>query len=213
MHNRRVGWPGRDRDAFRVLFVCTGNVCRSPFAEILTRHLLIGGLGGRAASRFRVESAGVRAVVGAQMDHDTRDELMPWGLDGASLAGLFLARQLTAGMISDSDLILGAGQAHRGAVVERLPEARRTTFTLREFARLVADVDPRSLPDEPAGRAGALVEQAWLRRGVVPGRRGGDEVPDPIGGDPAAHRRATTLIADAVTTIVRKLVPTGGYQG
>ena len=45
---------------FRILIVCTGNICRSPAAEILTRHLLIGRLGGRAASSFRVSSAGVR---------------------------------------------------------------------------------------------------------------------------------------------------------
>jgi Low molecular weight phosphotyrosine protein phosphatase len=62
-------------DTFRLLFVCTGNICRSPFAEILTRHLLRGRLGGRAAAAFDVSSAGVAAVVGSAMHPDSRAEL------------------------------------------------------------------------------------------------------------------------------------------
>src|SRR4051812_32932148 len=56
---------------FRLLFVCTGNICRSPFAEILTRHLLVGRLGGRVAGRFEISSAGVQAVVGSPMHPDS----------------------------------------------------------------------------------------------------------------------------------------------
>jgi hypothetical protein len=50
----------RKETEFRVLYVCTGNICRSPFAEILTRHLLTGRLGGQAAAAFDVSSAGRR---------------------------------------------------------------------------------------------------------------------------------------------------------
>src|SRR6185437_3085008 len=97
------GGVGRHRrqertDAFPLLFVCTGNICRSPFAEILTRHLLRGRLGGRAAAAFDVSSAGVAAVVGSAMHPDSRAELAPWGLDGAPADG-FVARQLQSSMI------------------------------------------------------------------------------------------------------------------
>ena len=48
MHDGRMGRHRREEaeDEFRLLFICTGNICRSPFAEILTRHLLRGRRGG-----------------------------------------------------------------------------------------------------------------------------------------------------------------------
>ena len=67
-------------EPFRLLFVCTGNVCRSPAAEILMPHLLRGRLGGREAARIAVASAGVCAVVGGAMHPAARAKLAPWGL-------------------------------------------------------------------------------------------------------------------------------------
>ena len=156
-------------DEFRLLFVCTGNICRSPFAEILTRHLLRGRLGGRAAQAFTITSAGVQAVVGSAMHPDSRAELEPWNLHGSHADG-FVARQLRSAMIERSDLVLGATPRHRSAVVARCPAALPITFSLREFARLAAAVDPGQLPGAPgrastrAGRAGATAARAGTRR-------------------------------------------------
>src|SRR5687768_4984698 len=115
--------PGMGRhptgtSGFRMLFVCTGNICRSPFAEILTRHLLVGRLGGRIASEFELSSAGVQAVVGAQMHEFSRRELAPWRLDGAA-SERFVARQLRSAMVGEVDLVLGVNTRHRSAVIER----------------------------------------------------------------------------------------------
>src|SRR6476620_8838125 len=96
-----VGRHRQQASTFRLLFICTGNICRSPFAEILTRHLLRGRLGGRGAGAFEVSSAGVSAVVGSGMHPDSRAELAPWHLDGALSAG-FVARQLHPAMIESS---------------------------------------------------------------------------------------------------------------
>ena len=149
--------------------MCTGNICRSPFAEILTRHLLRGRLGGRAAAAFDVASAGVAAVVGSAMHPDSRAELAPWNLDGA-IADDFVARQLQSSMIERAHLVLGATSRHRSAVVEQCPTALPITFSLPEFARLAAAVDPAELPAHPVARAHALVELSRLRRG--PGAAG-----------------------------------------
>src|SRR4051812_49795210 len=97
----RMGRHWKQASTFRVLFVCTGNICRSPFAEILTRHLLRGQLGGRDADAFDVSSAGVAAVVGSAMHPDSRAELAPWNLDGA-MSERFVARQLHPDMIERS---------------------------------------------------------------------------------------------------------------
>jgi protein-tyrosine phosphatase len=193
-------------DAFRLLFVCTGNICRSPFAEILFRHLLRGRLGGRAAAAFDISSAGVAAVEGAGMHPDSRAELAPWNLDGR-LSGGFVARQLLPSMIERSHLVLGATSRHRSAVVEQCPAALPITFALREFDRLAAAVDPGELPAHPVARAHALVELARLRRGLVPPDPEGDDVPDPMGRSRDAHHLAAVLTHTALTTVLDVVVP------
>lgn len=204
--NRHHAPEETDR-VFRLLFVCTGNICRSPFAEILTRHLLIGRLGGRLASAFEVGSAGVQAVVGAQMHPDSRDELTPWGLDLA-VAGRFTARQLRSTMVEKSHLVLGANPRHRSLVVERSPAGLQKTFGLREFVRLAQAVDASALPEHPVHRAHALVDLARRQRGLLPPvALEDDRVPDPMGGSTDDHHCAATLIREAVSTIVDIVAP------
>jgi len=199
--------PPPEGETFRLLFVCTGNICRSPVAEIMARHILIGKLGGRAAARFQISSAGVGAVVGEMMHPQTRDELSPWGLDGL-VAGEFRARQLRSSMVRRADLVLGANVRHRSAIVEREPAGLRTTFALREFAALVDAVDEASLPvEDPVKRATELVDQARMLRGLVRMDSEDLEVPDPMGGPQSAHHQAVELVTDAVYRIVRRFVP------
>jgi len=196
-----------EEDGFRLLFVCTGNICRSPFAEILTRHLLLARLGGQAAARFEVGSAGVQAVVGASMHPDSRAELAPWGLDGPAAAG-FVARLLVPSMVERADLVLGAGPRHRTSVVECSPAGLAVAFGLREFARLAGRVDPALLPDEPVERAHALVDHVRHRRGMEPPASPEAElIPDPMGRPRAAHHEAAVLIRDAVEVIVQAIAP------
>ncbi len=175
MSDGQAAYRAKDRGRFSILFVCTGNVCRSPFAEIFTRHLLVGRLGGRGAGAFRVSSAGTHAVRGSPIDRRTRAELAPWRLD-VTAAEDFVARQLDRTMLDGADLVLCATRRHRSAVIEASSELRGRVFTVREFARLVENVDLASLPAQPVARAHRLIELA--ARGQVgdppaaPGRRG-----------------------------------------
>jgi protein-tyrosine phosphatase len=202
-----VGRHRQQASTFRLLFVCTGNICRSPFAEILTRHLLVGRLGGRDASAFEVSSAGVQAVVGSGMHPMTRSELSPWLLDGLA-AEHFVARQLCSAMIGEVDLVLGLNTRHRSAVIEREPAALASCFSIREYARLAAEVDPSALPDEPVARAHTLIDLVRTRRGLAPPTLpDADRVPDPMGGGQAEHHKAAVLISDAVNAIVDIIAP------
>jgi protein-tyrosine phosphatase len=202
-----VGRHWKQATTFRVLFVCTGNICRSPFAEILTRHLLVGRLGGRDAAAFDIGSAGVQAVVGSGMHPMTRSELSPWSLDGVA-SEHFVARQLRSAMVGEVDLVLGLNTRHRSAVIEREPAALATCFSLREYARLAADVDRAALPEEPVARAHALVDLVRTRRGLAPPTvPDADRVPDPMGGPQAAHHKAAVLIGDAVNAIIDVIAP------
>ena len=192
---------------FRLLFVCTGNICRSPFAQTLTRHLLVGRLGGRGAGQFDVASAGVSAVVGAPMHPLSRAQLSRWGLQG-TISRQFVARQLSSSMIGSADLVLGATPGHRSAVVGCEPAALSTAFSLREFARLAGSVDQRLLPVDPVARAHALVEEARLLRGLIPPTDPEDDsIPDPMGQTAVAHQLVATLITDALEAIVDVIAP------
>lgn len=202
------GDGGSTGTVFRLMFVCTGNICRSPFAEILTRHLLVGRLGGTLASRFAISSSGVQAVVDGDMHPDSRSELEPWGLHRAA-ADRFTARRLRSAMVSDADLVLGATPRHRSSVVERNPEGLPKTFSMREFARLARAVDPEQLPGGDAiERAHVLVDLARRKRGLVPPvPPEEDAVPDPMGGAQEDHHRAAVLIREAVSTFVDVVAP------
>ena len=194
-----------DGSAFRILFVCTGNVCRSPFAELLVRHLLLDHLGDRAAARFQVGRAGLRAVVGAPIDAQMREELARWNLDGPA-AERFVARQLLPSMVEEADLVLGAGVEHRTGVLQQVPSALGRVFSLREYARLAGEVDPAALPEPAVASARELVAQARLRRGLSPPPGPDDnDVPDPMGRDRKARGAAAVLIAQAASTIVHAI--------
>ncbi|MER5669730.1 hypothetical protein [Pseudonocardia alni] len=200
--------PGSD-DRFRVLMVCTGNICRSPAAELMMRSLLVGRLGGRESARVEVSSAGVAAVVGSGMHPLSRAELSPWGL--AERAGTFRARQLDDRAVAGVDLVLGADVRHRSSVLERHPQLLDRTFALREFARLVDAADTMTLPPDLVKRGAALVDLARVTRGTVP--PADDTVPDPVGGPASRHRDAVLRIFQAVHTIVGELAPrSGGHR-
>jgi protein-tyrosine-phosphatase len=83
-----------------LLFVCTGNTCRSPLAEAISRHHIDQGLLGENADVF-VASAGVGAVDGMPPTSEALATLRDMGIeyDGRS-------KPLTAQMIRNADLVL-----------------------------------------------------------------------------------------------------------
>lgn len=117
---------------FSILTVCTGNICRSPVAELMLARDL------SAVTGVNVESAGTGALVGAGVPEPARLRAASVGID----ASQHEARQISVGMIQRADLVLTMAREHRRTVVEHSPAAMRRTFTLREFARIGATVRP-----------------------------------------------------------------------
>ncbi|GAA3201818.1 low molecular weight phosphatase family protein [Nonomuraea roseoviolacea subsp. carminata] len=178
---------------FRVLFVCTGNLCRSPLAERLARATLGPG--------FVVESAGTRAVPGLPMPEHARRTLLRLGGDPSG----FASRPLTAALVAEADLVLAATVLHRAEVVAlHLPAATRA-FTIAEFGVLAAEADGDALggdPD-PVCRARTLVDQAAALRGLV--RVDVPDIADPYGRSRWAYRAAGRRIAEALAVPLRLL--------
>src|SRR3954469_13831085 len=142
---------------FRVLFVCTGNICRSPMGQAMLTSRLRASLGAAAADLVDVTSAGTYGLAGHPIEPDALDVLDELGV----VPDEFAARELAKDILEHSDLVLTATREHRAATVSMLPRGSRRTFTIREFARLVEAVDVAAVwGADPVTRASALVDAA-----------------------------------------------------
>jgi protein-tyrosine phosphatase len=192
----------------RILFVCTGNICRSPVGERLTRAFLDDALGASAAA-VGTSSAGTHAVVGKGMQPSSA--LVLEGL-GGSPSG-FVARQLTADMVDDADLTLTMTRKHRREALKLAPRAMFRTYTLREAADLLQGVDLVGLPSVAAldERARALVAALGALRATRRRTdRDADDVFDPMGHRPVVHQEVGEQIFDALIPLLQALCNTRG---
>jgi protein-tyrosine phosphatase len=191
---------GSPRLPVDVLLVCTGNVCRSPAAELLLRSRLGAGAG------VRVASAGVQALVGRPVDAPMSQLLMARGAD----PGGFAARQFEPGLLQGANVVLTMTAAQRSAVVSRVPAALRRVFTLVEFAELVTLNGSRHIPgDRPGDRLRAAVGSAPRARALRHGSAQLDDVEDPYGRSADVYARVLDRISEAVDQILGVLVPAG----
>lgn len=178
---------------FHVLVVCTGNICRSPAAQLLLQHHLDEATPGA----FAVSSAGTQAVVGSGVHRLTAAALTELGHHPGEAHE---ARQLTAEILDGADLVLTAARDQRVAAAVLHGATLARVFTLLEFARLASTV-----ADE-AGDLADLVERARRQRGLSqPQRPDADDLPDPISGDAGVHRRTVELIDVATRAIATAL--------
>jgi glycine hydroxymethyltransferase len=106
-----------------VLFVCTGNVCRSPMAEGIFRHAV------RGRGDYRVLSAGLGAADGQPPSPYAVQAVKELGIDISSLR----SRTLTAELVRQADYIFGMTHSHLDTVAMLYPQAAEKTFLLREF--------------------------------------------------------------------------------
>lgn len=188
---------------FTILTVCTGNVCRSPLGE----QLLALGLEGLPVT---VASAGTGALVDEGMP--AQSLRIARGL-GVLTPETHRARQITADMIREADLVLGMAREHRRQIVALVPRASRYTFTIREFARIAENVPTETIDDlvrdEPdaAERMRLAVEEIGFSRGTVPpaATEDGDDVIDPYRRSDDVFELSAQHLSPAVATTVALL--------
>lgn len=182
-----------------VLVVCTGNVARSPAVEYRLT----------ARTGLSVRSAGTRAVVGAPVEAPMARLLA----EGNMSTEGFAARQLSAEQLERPGLVLGLTREHRSAVVELDPGALSRAFTLREFARLAANLphDVVAGVRETRGaraRLDALVAAVHASRATAALEvrdPADDDIADPIGRPESVYAETYQQIKTAVATISRVL--------
>lgn len=165
----------------KLLFICTGNICRSPTAERLAEAYAAS----QQADALFISSAGTGAVIG----HAIHPQAARVIEDLGGNSDQFAARQLTPQLAAEADLILTMTKAHRDAVLELAPRKLHQTFTLGEVALLTSLHNARSVKDLAALRS-------------LIGTRSMD-IADPIGRSPEIFTAVGEQIADVVPTVVR----------
>lgn len=141
----------------RLLFVCSGNTCRSPLAAVHARAVV-----GERAAPVAVASAGISAVDGAPASGHAHTVA---ALEGGDL-GEHRSARIDAGLVAAADLILTMTAAHRDSLHEHWPQYRDRVMTLGEAAGLNVDVDDPfggSVEDyeRTSREIGRLVRAAW----------------------------------------------------
>lgn len=189
---------------FEILTVCTGNICRSPLAEVLLRTRL-------ETFGARVSSAGTQGLDSVPMTPEAvrlADEL------GAAvdLAEAHRSRYLTPLELESPDLILAMSREHRRRVVELAPARLRSAFTLREFARLAADITDDEIRtaaaaagDDASARVRAAVAAVAGMRGMSapPADPADDDIVDPYRRSWETYQLSASQLAPAIEQVVR----------
>lgn len=161
-----------------IITVCTGNICRSPYAERALAHRLDEVRPGS----FVVTSVGTGALVGEGIDPGSVRALEARGIrhDG------FEARLISEQLLKDVDLVLPMTVEHRRTVLSYAPHLVKRAYTIKEMARLIASAEERQPWSERLAGLGTP-EERWRKipldlareRALSKAPDGVDDVADP----------------------------------
>ena len=157
--------------SLNVLFVCTGNICRSPMAEQVFRKLAT-----EAGLSLTFESAGVYAEVGEAIHPQSAEAMRLIGFEPQTHA----ARQLNSDLTSGADLILTATSDHSNSTAQIDPAASRKTFTLLEFDRIANFLSQNTELASPSTVTEKIAAVSQYR-GYAPRTSESEDIIDPWG--------------------------------
>ena len=186
-----------------ILFVCTGNTCRSPMAEGLFRKLA-----EREGLSCQVRSAGVSAWDGSPISQHSADILQ-----GRGIMDRICSSAVSGESVTWADLILTMTTGHKETLIRRYPEAVDKVYTLKEFAE-----DDPSVAEAIADRQ-RLHSELQIKRAL--GQRISEEelrhvrqldfgmpsfdIADPFGGDRNLYEKSADEIEAYLIKLIRKM--------
>ncbi|MDQ3915945.1 MAG: low molecular weight phosphotyrosine protein phosphatase [Actinomycetota bacterium] len=168
----------------KIVFVCTGNICRSPMGEAMLRH----ELAARGCNDVEVSSCGTWGLVRQPATTDAVTTLSGRGIDLAS----HRSRALDAAEIASADLVVAMTSVHVREIAAEVPGALPKVRLVKELAEL--------RPDAGTGLAGLLAAPR-------PEPRRSLDVDDPMGLPSRAYERAAGEIEAGVKVLADALCP------
>jgi protein-tyrosine phosphatase len=186
-----------------VLFVCTGNICRSPVAEALLQTR-----GGELGLPISVRSAGSWAQKG---NPATPNAILAAREMGLEIEG-HRARPLADRLVREADLVLALAREHRDEILYLVPEAASKTFTLKELAALLEALPPAPVHADRDAAVSRISEADRLRGGAGAPVLRDPDVRDPIGSALFAYRDVAWDIQTAIDSVLIGLFGGSGSE-
>jgi protein-tyrosine-phosphatase len=146
-------------DLYTILFVCTGNTCRSPMAEGALKVLLEKVRPGK----FRIMSAGTAAPDGFPATLYVLEASKIWSCDLTR----HRSQQLSRSLVERADLIFGMTSDHVKEILRMAPEAADKTYLFKNFPDRRSHGEP---VDDPIGQSLDVYNRTFLEIGEYLGK-------------------------------------------
>jgi protein-tyrosine phosphatase len=191
-----------------VLFVCTGNICRSAYGQ----HLLARQLEEAVPGRYRVASAGTQ--VNPRLTVPPQVHALPRA-GGLQTLTAHVPTQLSGRTVATADLLLAATSDHSAVILRETPAALNRSFTMLEFGAAAQAMATGALPAWPAPPAGSttlaedvrsLARHVSRHRPAIRGSLATIDLPDPYGRADEAYTDMASALEPAVEHITDLLV-------
>lgn len=180
----------------RLHFVCTANICRSPYAGLRALTIL-------NPRDFTASSSGLNAQPGEPVYAEMAEQLRQRGIDTSAHA----SRRTEATDIRDADLVLTMASWQRTTILENWPDAVTRVFTLPQFVASGRTPDALGLitSSSDKSRSPKDIITAVYRRRVPAGSVG--DIADPYNQGPEAAATCATTLDRLLTELDDLLAP------
>jgi len=188
----------------RILFVCTGNTCRSPMAEALLK-----GLAHEKGLMIAVRSAGISTINGMSVSSNALNSLQRRGIQHQGSSSIVQAEA-----IEWADLILTMTSGHKRQLLQLYPDVMDKIFTLKEYAYIDDALQVQLLELEQL--YSELQMQQILGKQITEGQRRrlvqlensipSFDISDPFGGSQTVYDQCSEEIEEAIFKLVDKLL-------